>query len=392
MRPKSGYLPSLDGWRAFAILLVIMQHDQQWHLFRFTNRRFRDYGGFGVWLFFAISGLLICWRILEDEKAQGRFRVKDFYVRRFFRIQPPAWTYLTVIAILILTGVVHEHWHFWLGAFFLYQNFTWHSLQFDRMLREGWFTGHFWTLAVEEHFYILLSLFMVFCKRQRAVLLGIAIFFILLGQALAQRNGLFSDDDSTRRTYWQIQYLLIPALLALVLHPARARAFAIKYLRPWVAFLLTGAIMLSDHLLTTHTRHYFFRLETIGNYRQVLFYCFSLWVAATMLHPASWTTRLLELKPLRYVGRLSYSIYVWHLIFFSTTTEFPQIHWRPLVFAAQRPWRYFFVLGLAMASYYLIEKPAIRLGHRLAPPATPGHNDLRVEAADPKVLPVLHQV
>ena len=379
---KSGYLPSLDGWRALAILGVIMAHDKTWHLFGHNNLAVRGYGGFGVYLFFAISGILICWRILEDEALLGSFHLRSFYVRRIFRIQPAAWAYLSCIAILILLGIVHEHWHFWLGALFLYQNFTWHTFQFHRMLREGYFTGHFWTLSVEEHFYIVLSLFLFFCKRHRILILGLMLCGLLFVQQWAIVHGHYSDDISQRRTYWVIQFLLAPALLAMLLRVPAVRQHTIKFLWPWVAFVGTVLIMFVNNAFSFGPRS-FFHLYAIGRNANALFYCFGLWVAATMLHPTSWTTRLLELKPLRYLGRLSYSIYLWHLLFFSVTEPDPHITWAPLVAAGQQPWRYVSALVAAMLSYHLLEKPMMRLGHRLAPPATPGHSDLRVLHPDP---------
>ncbi len=85
--PKSGYIPSLDGWRAIAVSLVIMSH---------IPIRSRNYGylihfvgTLGVDLFFAISGILICSRLLDEELRHGSISLKGFYIRRTFRIFPP---------------------------------------------------------------------------------------------------------------------------------------------------------------------------------------------------------------------------------------------------------------------------------------------------------------
>jgi len=99
---KSGYLPSLDGWRAIAIVAVLMAHDQPWSIAGHSDIGWRDFGGSGVYLFFSISGILICWRILEDEEMLGVFKLRDFYIRRLCRIQPAALVYLAVIGFLML--------------------------------------------------------------------------------------------------------------------------------------------------------------------------------------------------------------------------------------------------------------------------------------------------
>jgi peptidoglycan/LPS O-acetylase OafA/YrhL len=94
-----------------------------------------------------------------------------------------------------------------------------------------------------------------------------------------------------------------------------------------------------------------------------------------MLHPRSWSTRVLELRPLRFIGRISYSIYLWHILFYSAI-DLPPVSSHVLLVLSERPWKYVCTLVVAVASYYLIEKPLVRMGHRLAPPATAGHKDL----------------
>ena len=88
---------------------------------------------------------------------------------------------------------------------------------------------------------------------------------------------------------------------------------------------------------------------------------------------------MLEWRPLRYLGRLSYSIYLWHVLFLVGGLPAIGIHAPWLLLLTERPWRYVATCAMAMLSFYLVEKPLIRLGHHLAPPATPGHKDLRVD-------------
>ena len=86
---KSGYLPGLDGLRAVAIFGVLVEHDLPWSIAGHSNALWKAYGGWGVQLFFAISGVLISWRLLEDEEARaGRLRLGSFYIRRISRPSP----------------------------------------------------------------------------------------------------------------------------------------------------------------------------------------------------------------------------------------------------------------------------------------------------------------
>ncbi len=371
---KIGYLAGLDGWRALAILGVLMTHDLPWKVGGFDDTKIRGFGGYGVYLFFAISGFLICTRILEEERAQGYFNIRSFYVRRLFRIQPASWVYLAAIAVLMLAGVCHESLQHWMGALLQYQNFLFRA---SDMSGTGAFTGHFWTLSIEEHFYVILSLFLFFVRKRRIAIFGTLLLLLWAGQTWAQQHGYFSPDHSDRRTYWRVQYLLCPALLALLVRLPRVKMAVERFLFPWVAFLATAMLMLADQGRPDSLRR-LISYHLLMNQWPQLFFGFSLWVIATVTHPKSWTTRFLELPPLRFLGRLSYSIYLWHVLFFVPVHAEVGVTSPFLLLLSERPYKYLATLVAAIASYYLIEKPLIRYGHRVAPPVFSGHRDLEV--------------
>ena len=359
---RSGYLASLDGWRAVAILGVLFIHEPPLVIGRYSLGQIQRFGSLGVVLFFAISGILIAGRILEEESLTGRFHLKLFYIRRLFRIQPCMWAYLLVIAVLMLAGILHEAWSHWLGALFLYENFLYHEADWNE--RIGYFTGHFWTLAVEEHFYLLISLALFFIRRRRVLIFGLLLLGVKVAQTVLQHH---TPDPLLRRTYWQIHILLWPAWAAMLLREPAVRTWAIRWLKPWLVLgvTLTGALLATS--------------RSPGIALQLLGYSFTLWVISTMLHPESLTTRVLEWHPLRFLGRLSYSIYVWQVLFYSKNSP-AQVDSHLLLILSERPWKYVATACAALLSYYLIEKPMIRLGHRLAPPVTEGRGDLQASA------------
>lgn len=365
-----------------AIIGVLMDHDEPWQLFGASNARFHEYGGLGLYLFFAISGLLVTTRILEDEALLGSFRIKAFYIRRFFRIQPAEWVYLAAIALLDLFQVTHERLSALLGGLFLYQNYLYNPA--DHTFK--WvLTGHFWTLAVEEHFYLLLSALLFFVRSRRVLVFALLFVALALWPALSAKLGVYSPTYSPRATELQLQFLIGPALVALLLRRKQILDLSTRFLHPFVAIwgvLLFKVLWYSAFTTPGHLPRKV--LPWLISDPYILLYGFTFWVVATMLHPRSWMTRFLELRPLRFVGRLSYSLYLWHVLF--TAPRFPEleVHARWLLFLTGRPWRYLAIAAASLLSYYFVEKPMIRLGHRLAPPATPGHRDL---LATPSQIP-----
>ena len=123
--------------------------------------------------------------------------------------------------------------------------------------------------------------------------------------------------------------------------------------------LVLVAVLVSEVFLGGHLTH---QITCIG---------FPLMVASTMLHPEEWLGRLLETPVFTFFGRISYSLYLWQQLFFirrPETSALRHVQGWPADLAG--------AVVCAVASYYLVEKPLMRLGHRVAPPVTPGRADL----------------
>ena len=389
MRPhpssKTGYIPTLDGWRAIAVSLVLFNHATLTGLARNLDPA-QEYGTLGVDLFFAISGLLICSRLLEEERVNGVISLRGFYIRRSFRIFPAAFLYLGVIALLGLLSILPTDWAAWLSALVFLRNY------FTAFVRETYanrFTGHFWSLAIEEHFYLLLPSLLVFFPRHRKLVLAALTALALLWLGLyihitpPDLRSIFWE----RRTDLRIASLLFPALLALFLAEPTSRARIARWVRPATFYLLAFAAI-AAWLLKRHLYpHPHLPPPPISLAKEiysvapggpahpfqqfVVPFLFPLLVIATILHPRTLAGRLLESKPLRSLGRISYSVYLWQQLFWVS----PYRHW-PIARVQQPLVGIILVFAASLASYFLVEKPLIRLGHRLAPPSTPGHRDL----------------
>jgi peptidoglycan/LPS O-acetylase OafA/YrhL len=174
--PKTGYLPTLDGWRAIAIVAVLLDHTVEYSRLRHYPKlvSFTHTGPNGVSLFFAISGFLICSRLLEEKRAFGRISLRGFYIRRACRILPPAMFYLLVIGALSLCGLIIVSPGEWWSSTLFFRNY----LPGDWISR-GWggYTIHYWSLAVEEHFYFLWPAALVFLGKKRARWFALSLAF-----------------------------------------------------------------------------------------------------------------------------------------------------------------------------------------------------------------------
>ncbi len=215
-------LLTLDGWRALAILMVVGSHSLAIESARngaggMVNLLTFRLGTFGVMLFFAISGFLISTRLLSEAETQGAVSLRSFYVRRIFRILPTAYGYLAVIAVLATAGIVTVTRLDFAAAALFFSNYV---------SPDSWFTGHFWSLAIEEHFYLFWPPILVKFGRKGAVAAGLIL--ILLTAFLRWRTALHSAPGADLPGYTQLRLdaFMFPCILAILLRAGpNARRF-----------------------------------------------------------------------------------------------------------------------------------------------------------------------
>jgi len=279
----------------------------------------RKFGVLGVDLFFAISGLLICSRLLEEERSTGAISLRCFYLRRCLRILPAAYVYLLAVGLIGALHALPMDWPAWGSAWIFLRNY------FTCLVRDtpaNRFTGHFWSLAIEEHFYLLLPFLLVaFPRRRKLVLFTLTMAaFLWLGVYLRITPPVDRSIFWQRRTDLRIGSLLFPALLAMLLAgPAWRRRFT-RWLRPArlvaLAMAAVAAYVALRHFLphpaapAIDAAQGLYQSAARGGaanlFRDLLVpLCFPLLVLSTVLHPATWPARALEWRPLRVVGRAS---------------------------------------------------------------------------------------
>ena len=356
----SEYIPTLDGWRAIAILSVVGCHLSDglfaptglWpstELFTLTR-----YGAFGVDLFFGISGYLITSRLLRARESGVGARLRGFYVRRFFRILPPYLLFVAVLAVLAAGGWVPASGRELLSCVFFLRNYLFPASA------GGDYTGHLWSIAVEEHFYLIWPLLLLSVGARRGFwLAGAGAIGVAIWRAFEFRHqwvaGLLPGVGFWPRTDIRLDGLLAGAVLALGMEQVELHAR--------VSALTQGGRGLVAPLLVLvclGAQPPFFHFWVAG--------LIPLALAATVLHPETKGARWLEMRPLVWVGRISYSLYLWNS-FFMLTPETP----RALGMRLQEyPWQVPLTFAAAYASYRWVERPLIRWGYRVAPAADTG--------------------
>ncbi|MGJ4912669.1 acyltransferase family protein [Bradyrhizobium sp. HKCCYLRH2060] len=217
----STLIPSLDGIRALSVLIVVLGH---------SGLQAIVPGGFGVTIFFFLSGFLISTLMLAEHERTGGLDVPSFYARRVFRLMPPLLLSLAIAYGLTAAGLLDGGMTVkGLAAQVLYFA-NYYGLFFDpgNTVPDG--TGILWSLAVEEHFYIVYPLLMTLllgsALRPRTIgaLLGLVCLGVLAWRFhLVHAPGFFSD-----RTYYasdtRIDSIAYGCILALVMNPVRQRS------------------------------------------------------------------------------------------------------------------------------------------------------------------------
>jgi peptidoglycan/LPS O-acetylase OafA/YrhL len=314
------YYPALDGVRAMALILVFLAHYALIGIF-----------GVGVNVFFVLSGFLIT-GILLDTKEQPH-RARNFYVRRMLRIFP--LYYGLFLLALLLTPVFHWQWNnvwiFWithLGNFILYlpewlPRAQWMTVANGQLMGAHGVTlnlGHFWSLCVEEQFYLLWP-FIVFRASRRALLwlCGCVVVVLPLLRVLAgytfppaaiRANVLF------RTLPFQIDSLLLGALLVLLLRGEHRSSMVRIGGYAGNAFMIAALVFtyccIDLHLSALHQPfvHQFKALT----WELSVVNLFSAVVILAVLQPGGLLYSVFNNAALRWLGRISYGAYVWHNI------------------------------------------------------------------------------
>ena len=318
--PDMGYIPGLDGIRALAVIGVLLFHGANSWL----------PGGFlGVDVFFVLSGFLITTILLQQLQGRGRIDFGRFYRGRARRLLPALIAVLALSAVLVATvardGASQFREHV-LPSLFFFANwsFIFDDQSYFEAIGRPSVLQHLWSLAVEEQFYLLWPLLLLFLFRRggrsgvaRAAL-TIALVSTLAMAVLSVLWNVPGGGDASRLymgTDTHCMSLLVGAALAAVFRPGALP----KHLPPVRAAalslvgLLATATVIASFALVTETSNWLYR----GGF--IVVALASAVMIAVVAHPAAWLGAVFAIAPLRWIGVRSYGIYLYHWPIFVVT-------------------------------------------------------------------------
>ena len=335
-------IPSLDGLRALAILMVLVGHavisagSGSWWT--------ATYAHLGVLVFFVVSGYLITTLMLREAGRTGAVNVQQFYIRRVWRILPVAYAYLTVITVL-------QHTQFsWRDISLSWGLLASYAACFDNF---PWDLGHLWSLSVEEQFYFVWPLIVAssICWAKRTAWAAVIIAPLF--------RYLFGHYGFEKTAYYSLPAVMdsiaTGCLIALYAKPltrlvGNRRWLGIVWL---VAFCAPALIVIADH-----TRFLWPLPQLFGHCAWTLF---NVCVGVGILWAIAAQPRVLNHRFPVWLGTISYSLYVWHMPFMNPQAE--------IAF----PLNFVMAFAAAFASYSLLEQPILRLRNRLSDRDTVSH-------------------
>ncbi len=309
-------IPSLDGLRAISVSLVLIGHLAHSGL---LPAFLATYAGTGVKMFFVISGYLITTILLQERSRTSSINLGQFYIRRGYRILPAAGVFILFACLAYWRDL---HWYDMCAAIF-------YLMDFSRNPPPA--LGHLWSLAVEEQFYLLWpNLLKRFYRHKVAILLGgvlisplyLSLCFYL---KLPARYGTFPAVVDT---------LAIGCLLAIF----SAKIPKIKTF--WASAMLLSIILTPFFPAITPARTLF----SLFVLSPVMFFS----MAGLIAHVVQTPYRILNIAPVTWLGRISYSLYLWQQPFFFRSSPQPM-------------YKLALGVGLACLSYYLVERPFLKL-------------------------------
>lgn len=361
---KSKYLPSIDSLRALAVLAVIIYH---------VDVNYLPGGFLGVDLFFVLSGYLISSLIIKEYKKTGSLNLYNFYIRRARRLLPAVYFMITVVLVVMVmfNGVLLKKSH--LDAIFgyIYSSNWWyifHKLDyFDSFGSQSPFK-HLWSLAIEEQFYMIFPLLFLLINGKKktkdgSYKLNRNFLYVILGVILVSliAHIILFDINNISRIYFGTDtraFSLLVGVVGAILYPMdklNTKITLQENLVYSVVSLISIAALITIMIYTSEYNTWMYR----GGFLLVAILGIIIIISSGKQHTVM--AKLLSFKPVVFIGKISYSLYLWHFPVLVLTTPVSEIG-KPNIFFVVL--RVILTFILAIISYALVETPIRKLGFK----------------------------
>jgi peptidoglycan/LPS O-acetylase OafA/YrhL len=329
-------------------VLVIASHLSLARGFSMPGWLSRPYGAagtLGVRVFFVISGFLITSLLLEEIRKSGRISLGKFFYRRTLRIFPPFYFYLLVLSLIATFNLIDApHTNFLVPITYTSNYFSTGS----------WLSAHSWSLSVEEQFYLMWPVAIVLLGRAKAFRAATALLILcplvrisMLVFFKSQVPGIGSHFETVADA------LATGCLLAGLSAWLKEKQKYQDLLRSKYFAIVPCVVIATQAIFANNIRYYFLFYISLGI--TILNVGIALCIDWSIVNCDGKIGRVLNSRPLIYVGALSYSIYLWQQLFLNTYINISS------------PWVLLPIIPVAMLSYYLAEKPFLQLRHWLEP-------------------------
>ncbi|MCO7126877.1 acetyltransferase [Sporolactobacillus shoreicorticis] len=355
-KQKHRYMGGLDGLRALSVLVVMAYH---------MNLPFAGGGFLGVGIFFVISGYLITDLLIQEWEDTNSIDLKKFWVRRAKRLLPAMISVLVVIlgyVIFFQPALLRETRMDAVAALFYYSNWwsVFHQQSYFDSFANPSLLKHFWSLAIEEQFYLLWPLIVTVALRigkGTKVLYGLTL--LLAASSILCMGLIYHTGTDPSRVYYGTDSrafaLLFGAILACVWPSRHLNGSGSRALGIFLDGIGTLALI-SLFLCVVYVNQYEEFLYTGG---LALFSLVSVVLITALAHPATLIGKWAGIRPLRWIGLRSYGMYLWHYPIIQLTTPASQVNEvHPLRIVLQLV----LVFSVSALSYHFIECPIRRLG------------------------------
>ena len=338
---QGSYVPALDGLRGLAVLLVV--------LFHAAAPPFQ--GGFvGVDMFFVLSGYLITNLLLQEYQQQGRIDFGRFYLRRFLRLMPALLFMTATFALVASWQLEGEPLRQALGEI------PW-AVSYLANWARAWdlipmfYLVHTWSLAIEEQFYLLWPVVLLWTARKGGAGWTLGLALVLALASWAWRIVLTLDGAAVTRLYNGLDTRADALMWGCALSAWIRHGLAWRNMR-WLGLLSVGALLtllLCACLLDLLSQSLYLGAGTGAA-----------WLTAILIldlakNPASLLRRIFECKPLVLLGVLSYGVYLWHY------TVYMFLFRQGVDWTCIRTWGTAAALLLAFISWRWVERPCLQL-------------------------------